>query len=156
MVVFLQTWRGVSWDQTVGFTLFFKKYQKIRAKFWLKLPTTCLTDLHVLQLLLVDRDLLTDHLLAGLLTDLPAGGRRPLVVVSDVAVAVVDSLPPVAFLPDYLPAVSSPVAAHILHWLLGPAAVPVVLHLALDALHGHHLGLAALAGGLVQAWETWQ
>ena len=60
--------------------------------------------------------------------------------------------PPVAFLPDDLPAVSPPVATHILHCLLPCGAVPVVLHLALDALHGHHLGLAALTGGgLVQA-----
>ena len=114
----------------------------------------CLTDLHVLELLLIDRNLLTDHLLA-LVTDLglPGRDRRPLVIMT--AVTVVEDLSPVAFLPDYLPAVSPPVATHILHCLLACGAVPVVLHLALDALHGHHLGLAALTGGgLVQGGES--
>ena len=121
---------------------------------------TYLADLHFSLFLLVDRDLLTDHLL-GLVTDL----RRPLVIVTvvswrrDVSVCLpspgLTCPPPVAFLPDDLPAVSPPVATHILHSLLGCGAVPVVLHLALDALHGHHLGLTALTGGgLVQAGET--
>ena len=113
----------------------------------------CLTDLHVLQLLLVDRNLLTDHLL-GLVTDLGVPGWRPLVILTTTTVTVVESLPPVTFLPDDLPAVAPPVATDVLHGLLACGAVPVVLHLALDALHGHHLGLTALTGALGQAGET--
>ena len=105
-----------------------------------------LTDLHVLQLLLIDRNLLTHHLL-GLVTDLGVPGRyrRPLVIMT--TVTVTENLPPVTFLLHYLPTVSPPVATHVLHCLLACPAAPVVLHLALDALHGHHLGLTALTGG---------
>ena len=116
---------------------------------------TYLADLHVSLFLLVDRDLLTDHLL-GLVTDL----RRPLVIVTvvswrrDVSVCLpspgLTCPPPVAFLPDNLPAVSPPVATEELHHLLGLAAAPVVLHLTLHALHGHQLGLAGLPCRLLQ------
>ena len=71
-------------------------------------------------------------------------------------VVELESLSPVTFLPDNLPAVSPRIATHVLHRLLAGGAVPVVLHLALDALHGHHLGLTALTGGLGQTGETGQ
>ena len=57
-------------------------------------------------------------------------------------VTVVEDLSPVAFLPDNLPAVPSPVPTDVLYLLLGHGAVPVVLHLALDALHWDQFRLA--------------